>query len=163
MDARASGAVSIDFASMLRELADRGWRPVLYHDDGTTQAKNPAPETLAAPWVAYGMAGEIRHWRSFRAADPVAAIRALYAHAIEHPNVPPMPPPAPPATSPAPEPPKAAVSTTQLEPVEPIAYTASAHVSPSIAPRTARALCELAAAAAAALRGGLVGTAGGTR
>lgn len=80
-------------AEMLWELAERGWKPVLYPDTHLTDHR----EVLA--WVCYPM-GEVRAWRSARAADPVAAVREIWKWAQNYPNTPatPLPPRQPIAT-----------------------------------------------------------------
>lgn len=82
-----------ELGRMLRELADTGWKPLLYFDDG----ENGGPRSRQSPaWVSYPQ-GDVRVWGSFRAPDPVGAVRLLYQHAREYPNVPPcfLPAPAP--------------------------------------------------------------------
>lgn len=64
-----------DLAQMLRELADRGWKPVLYAE--------------AQEWVCYPQA-QVRWWISCRAPDPLGAARTLWEHVRVHPNEPPL-------------------------------------------------------------------------
>ena len=147
-----------DAAAMLRALADAGWRPLLYyHDDG------PGHRSPDTAWVAYPQA-EVRYWRAFRGADPVTVIRALYRHALQHPNRPPAPPTSAPPTVPCPTdpiaearpyrmPPPPAPAGEETQPVTPVAVApgAIAHVTHR-GPTLVSALGELARAGMAALR-----------
>lgn len=79
----------VPLAELLADLARWGWRPLLYFDAGDSPLHASAPA-----WVAYPQ-GEVRVWTSVRAEAPEGAIRALHAHAVAHPNVPPVPLPQP--------------------------------------------------------------------
>jgi hypothetical protein len=141
-----------DLAAMLRELADRGWRPLLYFEDGSGAREGTAG---ARPgWIAYPMAG-FRAWRSCRADDPLTVVRELHRFALEHggPPAPPAPPPTAEAETPAPAESyrKPTDDPRPVTPIEPVTWSACTRPRRR---RTREALHALVLAAAAALRGG---------
>jgi hypothetical protein len=76
-----------DLAEMLRWLGDRGWKPLLYAETrvGSQMNGGSGDDREVSAWVCYPQ-GAVRAWGSFRAQDPVAAVRGLYVWALEHPN-----------------------------------------------------------------------------
>ncbi len=150
-----------DLAAMLRELADAGWKPLVYFDDGRGNRHGSMSEPNSPAWVAYPQA-EVRYWRSFRGDDPLTVVRGLYLHTRQHPNLPPQPlapPTAPCLTDPVVEarpyrmPSPSAPTGEETRPVTPVAVApgALAHVTHR-GPTLVGALGELARAGMAALR-----------